>query len=188
MEEPQHDFAMPDPGKILVAAGLITQEVLDAARAEEQRTNVPATQILVTQGHVSETIMARAIAGPPAATPAPPPFEPPPISFEPPISGPPTVEPVPVAVEPPLAAVPEPTVVVVVDPRIAELEAELAHERAAREAAEQRVPEQPGVVIGPVTVYAPAAVVEVDGERYAIAKLDHAAADPARVVAAFKQS
>ena len=188
MEEPQHDFAMPDPGKILVAAGLITQEVLDAARAEEQRTNVPATQILVAQGHVSETIMARAIAGPPAATPAPPPVEPPPISFAPPISGPAaTPEPV---VEAPLVAVPapEPEPEPTVDPRIAELEAELARERAAREAAEQRVPEQPSVVIGPVTVYAPAAVVEVDGERYAVAKLDHDAADPARVVAAFKQS
>src|SRR5262249_58692535 len=174
MEEPQHDFAMPDPGKILVAAGLITQEVLDAARAEEQRTTVPGPQILVSQGHVSETIMARAIAGPPAATPAPPPVEPPPISFEPPISGP-AVTPVPVAApepaaEPALAVVPEPTV----DPRIAELEAELARERAAREAAEQRVPEEPGVVIGPVTVYAPAAGGEGDGERYAIAKLDRA--------------
>jgi hypothetical protein len=74
------------------------------------------------------------------------------------------------------------------DPRIAELEAELARERAAREAAEQQATAQPSVMIGPVTVYAPAAVIEVDGERYAVAKLGTDTADPARVVAAFKQA
>ncbi|HEV8462650.1 MAG TPA: hypothetical protein VGQ38_18260 [Gaiellaceae bacterium] len=164
MEEPHHDLGKPDPGEILVAAGLITQAVLDGARAEQQRTNLPVSQILVEQGHVSPTIMARAVAGPPAATP-PPSYEAPPVSFAapaPPVSAAPAA---------PIAVVQEPALEP--EPQVAEVEAPV---------------EEPKVMIGPVTVYAPASIVEVDGERYAIAKLGSETVDPARIVAAFKNA
>jgi len=184
MQEPHIELERPDPGTILVAAGLITQDVLDQALAEQRRTNLPVSQILVEQGHVSPTIMARAIAGPPGAEP---PVEQPPVSsfsgLEPPVSNPPPAA--------PLAVVPAPVVEPQPDPRVAELEGQVQQLRdelaREREAAVQR-PGEPTVLVGPVTVYAPAAVIELDGERYAVAKIGPDAPDAARVVEAFRQT
>lgn len=184
MQEPHIELEKPNPGDILVAAGFITQDVLDQAFAEHQRTNIPVSRILVEQGHVPPAIMARAIAGPPEAEP--PVAEPPVSSFtglEPPVSTPQAAA--------PLAVVPAPVLEPLPDPRVAELEAQvqvLRDELArARETAEQP-PAEPTVLVGPVTVYAPAAVIEVDGERYAVAKIGPDAPDAARVVEAFRQA
>ena len=184
MQEPHIELEKPDPGDILVAAGVITQDVLDQAFAEHRRTNLPVSQILVEQGHVPPAIMARAIAGPPEAET---PVEQPPVSsftgIEPPVSTPQAAAPLAVVAAPVLE--PQP------DPRIAQLEAQVQQLRdelaRERETAEQP-PTEPTVLVGPVTVYAPAAVTEVDGERYAVAKIGPDAPDAARVVQAFRQA
>jgi hypothetical protein len=177
MQEPHIELETPDPGAILVAAGLITQDVLDEALAEQRRTNLPVSRILVEQGRVSPTIMARAIAGPPAADP---PVEQPPVSsftgLEPPVSTPQAA---------PLAVVPIPVAEVLPDPRIAELEAQV---QQLRDELATHATAEPTVLVGPVTVYAPAAVIELDGERYAVAKIGPDAPDAARVVEAFRQA
>jgi hypothetical protein len=177
MQEPHIELEKPNPGELLVAAGLITQDVLEQALAEQRRTSLPVSRILVEQGHVSPTVMARAIAGPPEAEP---PIEQPPVSsfagLEPPVS---TPQPAPLAVVPAPVADPAP------DPRIAELEAQV---QQLRDELAARATPEPTVLVGPVTVYAPAAVIELDGERYAVAKIGPDAPDAARVVEAFRQA
>jgi len=178
----------PRLGELLLNAGVITHDLLTQALAEQARTNRPLGRILVDEGYVPAHKIAMALAdqhGQPVKTEygfasghaAPASFPPPAVT--PPASPAPAPAPAPAAAPAPAvpaAAAPEP------EPEPEPPAAVVTPPPAAAPVAAERT-----VLVGPVEVYLPAEIVEVNGHRYAVAKLDSAIPSSDEIVAAFHQ-
>jgi len=157
----------PRLGELLLNAGVITHDVLTQALAEQARTNRPLGRILVDEGYVPAHKIAMALAdqhGQPVKTE---------YGFASGHAAPAAAAPAPA---PPPAAMPAPTP----KPPAA------VEQPAPAPAAAPAAPE-PRVLVGPVEVYLPAEIVEVNGHRYAVAKLDSAIPSSDEIIAAFTQ-
>jgi len=197
----------PRLGELLLNAGVITHDVLTRALAEQARTNRPLGRILVDEGHVPAHKIAMALAdqhgqpmkteygfasghaapataaaaAAPALAPAPAPAPEFPAASEQPAPPAPAPE-FPAAFEQPAPPAPAPKPPAAVERTVP------APAPAAAPAASVAPPApEPRVLVGPLEVYLPAEIVEVNGHRYAVAKLDSAIPSNDEIIAAFAQ-
>ncbi len=164
-----HELELDRPllGELLVNAGVLPRDILTKALAEQAESSLPLGRILVDRGYVPAHKIAMALAdqqGQPVRTEygfasghAAPAAE---------LPEPRAVPAIPVAAAPPEA-----------EPPLFALPSTEPSPAAA----------SPSVMIGPIEVYLPAEIVEVNGHRYAVAKLESAVPSSDEIVAAFRQ-